>query len=34
VDGLFDGLDASGALVLRLADGNRRVIHAADIFLL
>jgi len=34
IDGLFDGLDAGGALVLRLADGNRRVIHAADIFLL
>jgi len=34
LDGLFDGLDASGALVLRLADGGRRVIHAADIFLL
>ncbi|MDF0487389.1 biotin--[acetyl-CoA-carboxylase] ligase [Sphingomonas sp. H39-1-10] len=34
IDGLFDGLDATGALVLRLADGGRRVIHAADIFLL
>jgi BirA family biotin operon repressor/biotin-[acetyl-CoA-carboxylase] ligase len=34
VEGLFDGLDASGALVLRLADGARRVIHAADVFLL
>jgi len=34
VDGLFDGLDATGALVLRLADGGRRVIHAADVFLL
>lgn len=34
VEGLFDGLDSSGALVLRLADGSRRVIHAADIFLL
>jgi len=34
VEGLFDGLDPSGALVLRLADGGRRVIHAADIFLL
>jgi BirA family biotin operon repressor/biotin-[acetyl-CoA-carboxylase] ligase len=34
IDGLFDGLDASGALVLRLADGGRRVIHAADVFLL
>lgn len=34
VEGLFDGLDSGGALVLRLADGSRRVIHAADIFLL
>jgi BirA family biotin operon repressor/biotin-[acetyl-CoA-carboxylase] ligase len=34
VDGLFDGLDGDGALVLRLADGGRRVIHAGDVFLL
>lgn len=34
VDGLFDGLDADGALILRLADGTRRVIHAGDVFLL
>ncbi|MEG3153266.1 biotin--[acetyl-CoA-carboxylase] ligase, partial [Sphingomonas sp. ZT3P38] len=34
VDGLFDGLDAEGALNLRLADGSRRVIHAADVFLI
>ncbi len=34
VDGLFDGLDADGALILRLASGERRVIHAGDIFLL
>ena len=34
VDGLFDGLDAEGALILRLADGTRRVIHAGDVFLL
>ncbi len=34
VEGLFDGLDADGALRLRLADGARRVIHAADVFLL
>ena len=34
VDGLFDGLDAQGALLLRLAGGERRVIHAADIFLI
>nr|WP_082441856.1 biotin--[acetyl-CoA-carboxylase] ligase [Sphingomonas sp. Leaf33] len=33
-EGLFDGLDGDGALVLRLADGTRRVIHAADVFLL
>jgi BirA family biotin operon repressor/biotin-[acetyl-CoA-carboxylase] ligase len=34
IDGLFDGLDADGALLLRLASGDRHVIHAADIFLL
>jgi BirA family biotin operon repressor/biotin-[acetyl-CoA-carboxylase] ligase len=34
LDGLFDGLDATGALRLRLADGNVHVIHAADIFLI
>lgn len=34
VDGLFDGLDADGALILRLGCGGRRVIHAADVFLL
>lgn len=34
VDGLFDGLDPDGALILRLADGGARVIHAADVFLL
>jgi BirA family transcriptional regulator, biotin operon repressor / biotin---[acetyl-CoA-carboxylase] ligase len=34
VDGLFEGLDAEGALILRLADGTRRVIHAGDVFLL
>ncbi|KQU62636.1 biotin--protein ligase [Sphingomonas sp. Leaf339] len=34
IDGLFDGLDAGGALILRLAGGERRVIHAADIFLI
>lgn len=34
VDGLFDGLDAQGALILRLADGSARVIHAGDVFLL
>lgn len=34
IDGLFDGLDADGALILRLADGGRRVIHAGDVFLI
>ncbi|MFA5962991.1 MAG: biotin--[acetyl-CoA-carboxylase] ligase [Sphingomonas sp.] len=34
LDGLFDRLDADGALILRLADGATRVIHAADVFLL
>ena len=34
VSGLFDGLEPSGALRLRLADGTSRVIQAGDIFLL
>ncbi|GHH10600.1 biotin--[acetyl-CoA-carboxylase] ligase [Sphingomonas glacialis] len=34
IDGLFGGLDGDGALILRLADGGRRVIHAGDVFLL
>lgn len=34
VEGLFDGLDADGALILRLADGTARVIHAGDVFLI
>jgi BirA family biotin operon repressor/biotin-[acetyl-CoA-carboxylase] ligase len=34
VDGLFGGLDGDGALILRLADGTSRVIHAGDVFLL
>lgn len=34
IDGLFDGLDRDGALILRLADGSARVIHAGDVFLL
>jgi len=34
VDGLFEGLDNQGALILRLADGTTRVIHAGDVFLL
>lgn len=32
--GTFDGLDSSGALILRLADGSNRVIHAGDVFVL
>lgn len=32
VEGLFDGLDESGALRLRLADGASHVIHAGDVF--
>ena len=34
LEGLFDGLDADGALMLRLAGGERRAIHAGDVFLL
>jgi BirA family transcriptional regulator, biotin operon repressor / biotin---[acetyl-CoA-carboxylase] ligase len=34
LDGLFDGLDQTGALRLRLADGHVHVIHAADVFLI
>jgi len=33
-EGLFEGLDETGALRLRLADGTVRVIHAGDVFLL
>ena len=33
-EGLFDGLDATGALQLRLADGTCRKVHAGDVFLL
>lgn len=32
-DGLYGGLSDDGALLLRLADGSIRVIHAADVFL-
>lgn len=32
--GLFDGLDDTGALRLRLEDGSGRVIHAGDVFLI
>lgn len=34
LEGLFDGLAEDGALKLRLADGEIRAIHAADIFLI
>lgn len=34
LEGLFTGLSADGALQLRLADGDVRAIHAADIFLI
>jgi BirA family biotin operon repressor/biotin-[acetyl-CoA-carboxylase] ligase len=33
-EGLFEGLDETGALRLRLADGQSRVIHAGDVFLI
>ena len=33
IAGTFDGLSPDGALLLRLADGASRVIHAADVFL-
>lgn len=33
VDGAFDGIEADGALRLRLADGRTRVIHAGDVAL-
>jgi len=33
-NGLFDGLDETGALRLRLADGAIRVIHAGDVFVI
>jgi BirA family biotin operon repressor/biotin-[acetyl-CoA-carboxylase] ligase len=32
IEGLFVGLDCDGALTLRLAGGDTRVIHAADVF--
>lgn len=34
IEGLFDGLDGDGALMLRLASGERRAIHAGDVFLI
>jgi BirA family biotin operon repressor/biotin-[acetyl-CoA-carboxylase] ligase len=33
-EGTFDGLDETGALHLRLADGAIRVVHAGDVFLI
>jgi BirA family biotin operon repressor/biotin-[acetyl-CoA-carboxylase] ligase len=33
-NGLFEGLDETGSLRLRLADGTSRVIHAGDVFLI
>ncbi len=33
-EGLFEGLDESGALRLQMPDGALRVIHAGDVFLL
>ena len=33
-EGLFEGLDETGGLRLRLPDGSLRVIHAGDVFLL
>ena len=33
-EGLFQGLDADGALRLRLADGSERAVHAGDVFLI
>ncbi|MCF8708336.1 biotin--[acetyl-CoA-carboxylase] ligase [Rhizorhapis sp. SPR117] len=34
VEGFFSGIDADGALILRLANGTSHVIHAGDIFLI
>ena len=34
LNGTFTGLDPTGALILRLADGTNSVIHAGDVFLL
>ncbi|WP_328804969.1 biotin--[acetyl-CoA-carboxylase] ligase [Parasphingopyxis marina] len=33
LEGMFDGIDADGALRLRLADGSVHVMHAGDVFL-
>ena len=34
IEGLFEGLDETGALCLRLADGTHHVMHAGDVFLI
>ena len=34
IEGLFEGLEESGALRLRLADGTSLIIHAGDVFLI
>lgn len=34
VSGTFEGLEPSGALIVRLADGSNRAIHAGDVFCL
>tara|TARA_B100000678_G_scaffold263557_1_gene246449 strand:- start:449 stop:1153 length:705 start_codon:yes stop_codon:yes gene_type:complete len=34
LQGLFCGIDNDGALILRLADGARHVIHAGDVFVI
>ncbi|QIG80498.1 biotin--[acetyl-CoA-carboxylase] ligase [Stakelama tenebrarum] len=34
VEGLYAGLTGDGALILRLADGGRHVMHAGDVFLI
>jgi BirA family transcriptional regulator, biotin operon repressor / biotin---[acetyl-CoA-carboxylase] ligase len=34
VEGRFEGLDGSGALRLRLADGSVQILHAGDVFLI
>jgi BirA family biotin operon repressor/biotin-[acetyl-CoA-carboxylase] ligase len=33
IEGMFDGLDESGALRLSLADGTSQIVHAGDVFL-
>ncbi|MDD3181384.1 MAG: biotin--[acetyl-CoA-carboxylase] ligase [Alphaproteobacteria bacterium] len=34
INGNFAGLDSDGGLILRLADGSEKVIHAGDVFLM